>query len=156
MNCAASICAQHTRLFKSETMRYVVLDTNALIQALPTKSRYHKIWTDFLEGRYRLCVSNEILMEYEEILAVHSSAEVAHNVVEAIARHPQTYFRESFFRFHLLSDVDKDDDKFVDCAISANADYIVTEYSHFNRLKQITFPRLMVLTLDEFNESLQG
>lgn len=46
--------------------------------------------------------------------------------------------------------------KFVDCAISANADYIVTEDSHFNRLKQITFPRLMVLTLDEFNESLQG
>ena len=29
-------------------MRHVVLDTNALIQALPTRSRYHRIWTDFL------------------------------------------------------------------------------------------------------------
>ena len=131
-------------------MRHVVLDTNALIQALPTRSRYHKIWTDFLAGSYCLCVSNEILSEYEEILAQLASPEVAHNVVEAIARHPKTIYRESYYRFHLLSDVDKDDDKFVDCAITVGADYIVTEDSHFNRLKQIPFQRLNVLTLDEF------
>lgn len=136
-------------------MRYVVLDTNALIQALPTKSRYHKIWLDFLEGKYCLCVSNDILTEYEEILAEHTSPEVAHNVVEAIARHPQTVYRESYFRFHLLADFDKDDDKFVDCAITANADYIVTEDSHFSHLKHIDFPRLTILTIDEFNETLK-
>lgn len=44
-------------------MRHVVLDTNALIQALPTRSRYHKVWTDFLAGKYCLCVSNEILTD---------------------------------------------------------------------------------------------
>ena len=136
-------------------MRHVVLDTNALIQTLPSRSRYHKIWTDFLEGRYCMCVSNEILSEYEEILSVHASPEVAQNVVNAIARHPQTIYRESYFRFHLLSDVDKDDDKFVDCAITTGADYIVTEDSHFDRLKQIPFPQLNVLTLDEFNETLK-
>ena len=136
-------------------MRYVVLDTNCLIQALPSRSQYHRIWTDFLAGKYILCVSNEILTEYEEILALHTSPEVAHNVVEAIARHPQILYGEAFFRFPLLSDIDKDDDKFVDCAITAGADYIVTEDSHFNHLKQIPFPRLNVLTLDEFNEMLQ-
>lgn len=94
-------------------------------------------------------------MEYEEILAEHTSPQVAHNVVEAIARHPQTYYRESYFRFHLLSDIDKDDDKFVDCAITANADYIVTEDSHFKHLKQIPFPQLTVLTLDEFTDTLK-
>lgn len=86
---------------------------------------------------------------------MHTSPEVAHNVVESIARHPQTVYRESYFRFHLLSDIDKDDDKFVDCAITANADYIVTEDSHFSHLKRIEFPKLTVLTLDEFNESLR-
>ena len=136
-------------------MRYVVLDTNCLIQALPTKSRYHKIWLDFMAGNYCLCVSNEILTEYEEILSLHASPEVAHNVVEAIARHPKTLYRESYFRFHLLSDIDKDDDKFVDCAVTANADYIVSEDSHFSHLKKISFPRLNVLTLDEFNEMLK-
>jgi putative PIN family toxin of toxin-antitoxin system len=135
-------------------MRHVVLDTNALIQALPTRSRYHKIGTDFLAGAYCLCVSNEILTEYEEILSVHASPEVARNVVNAIARHPKTIYRESYFHFHLLSHIDKDDDKFVDCAITAGADYIVTEDSHFDHIKQIPFPRLNVLTLDEFNDSL--
>ncbi len=135
-------------------MRHVVLDTNCLIQVLPTRSRYHKIWTDFLAGRYCLCVSNEILTEYEEILALHTSPEVAHNVVEAIARHPRTLYRESFFRFHLLSDVDKDDNKFVDCAITAGADYIVTDDAHFSHLKDIPFPKLTVLSLEEFNEEI--
>ena len=136
-------------------MRLVVLDTNALIQALPSRSQYHQIWTDFLAGKYRMCVSNEILTEYEEILAVHTSPEVAHNVVEAIARHPQTCYSESYYRFHLLKDIDEDDDKFVDCAITAGADYIVTEDSHFDHLKNIPFPRLNILTLDEFNETLK-
>ncbi|MBQ3628430.1 MAG: putative toxin-antitoxin system toxin component, PIN family [Bacteroidaceae bacterium] len=135
-------------------MRYVVLDTNCLIQALPSHSQYHKIWTKFLAGEYRLCVSNEILSEYEEILSILTSPNVAHNVVEAIARHPMTYYRESYFHFHLLSDVDKDDDKFVDCAITANADFIVTEDSHFSHLRNIPFPQLIVLTLDEFYHSL--
>ena len=132
-------------------MRYIVLDTNCLIQALPSRSMYHKIWTDFLAGKYRLCVSNEILSEYEEILAMYTTPEIAHNVVEAIARHPLTLYRESYYHFHLLADIDKDDDKFVDCAITAGADYIVTEDNHFNCLKQIPFPQLNVLTLDEFN-----
>jgi len=43
----------------------------------------------------------------------------------------------------------------MDCAITAGADYIVTEDSHFNHLKLINFPRLNVLTLDEFNEMLK-
>ena len=123
-------------------MRYVVLDTNCLIQVLPTKSLYHKIWTNFLEGKYRLCVSNEILSEYEEILSIHTSPQVAHTEGEN---------RELQSR---LLHIDKDDDKFVDCAITANADYIVTEDNHFNHLKKIPFPQLNVVTLDEFNDSL--
>lgn len=137
-------------------MRYIVLDTNCLVQILPSRSLYHSIWTDFLKGKYCLCVSNEILMEYEEILSIHTSPEVAQNVVEAIARHPMTYYQESYFHFHILSDIDKDDNKFVDCAIAANANYIVTEDNHFNRLKQIPFPRLTVLALDEFQEIMNG
>lgn len=131
-------------------MRYVVLDTNCLVQILPSKSRYHKLWTDFIDGRYILCVSNEILMEYEEILASLASPQIAKNVVESIARHPKTHHQESFYHFHLLSDIDKDDNKFVDCAIAADADYIITEDSHFNRLKTNQFPKLTIMTLDEF------
>ena len=105
-----------------------------------------------MTGKYRLCVSTEILLEYEEILSVLASPEVAHNVVEAIARHPQTYYRESYYRFHLMRDIDEDDNKFVDCAVTVNADYIVTEDHHFSHLKRLPFLTFKVQTLDEFME----
>ena len=61
-------------------MRRIVLDTNCLLQALPTKSPYHRIWIDVLEGKISLCVNTEILDEYEEILAEKTSKEIARNV----------------------------------------------------------------------------
>ena len=49
--------------------RLVVLDTNCLLQSISRRSRYYKIWRDFIDGRYVLCVTTEILEEYEEILS---------------------------------------------------------------------------------------
>ena len=51
-------------------MRYIVLDTNCLLQALPSSSPFHKIWTEVLEGHICLCVNTDILEEYEEVLAL--------------------------------------------------------------------------------------
>ena len=48
-------------------MARLVLDTNSLIQCIAHRSRYHAIWLSLLDGRNRLCVSNEILEEYEEM-----------------------------------------------------------------------------------------
>lgn len=49
-------------------MNPVVIDTNCLLQIISKKSPYRPIWDAFLAGRYELCVSNEILDEYQEIL----------------------------------------------------------------------------------------
>ena len=133
--------------------RYVVLDTNCLVQSLPSKSIYHKIWEDFLEGKYILCVSNEILNEYEEIITRYSSPQVAKNVVDAIAHSPHTLYKESFFKFRLITQ-DPDDNKFVDCALASNAEYIVSEDSHFKCPEQIPFPKLTVIDLDQFLKDL--
>lgn len=42
----------------------LVLDTNCLIQVIPSRSRYHSVWQSFERGENTLCVSNEILEEY--------------------------------------------------------------------------------------------
>ena len=49
-------------------MAKLVLDTNCLIQSIPQRSRYHVLWQSFVDGKNKLCVSNEILEEYIEIL----------------------------------------------------------------------------------------
>ena len=46
--------------------------------------------------------------------------------------------------------------KFVDCAIVANADFIVSEDSHFNVLKSIPFPRVIVKRLQIFCKELES
>lgn len=130
-------------------MRRIVLDTNCLLQALPTNSPYHKIWTGVLSGDISLCVNTDILIEYEEILSAKTTKEIAHNVVEAIARLHTTQFQDTYIHFGLIEQ-DVDDNKFVDCAVAADAEYIVTNDSHFNILKQIDWPKVLVLTIQEF------
>ena len=136
-------------------MRRIVLDTNCLLQSLPSSSPYHKIWTEVLSGGISLCVNTEILNEYEEILAEKTTREIAHNVVEAIARLHTTYYQEVYIHFGLI-EADADDNKFVDCAVAADAEYIVTNDSHFNILKQIEWPKLTVIAIREFAKQLEN
>lgn len=134
-------------------MRRIVLDTNCLLQALPGRSPYHKIWTEVLAGRICLCVNTEILNEYEEILTEKANSEIAHNVVEAIARLHTTIYQEVYIHFGLIKE-DVDDNKFVDCAVAADAEYIVTNDSHFNILKQINWPKLSIISIKDFTLQL--
>ena len=41
-----------------------------------------------------------------------------------------------------------------DCAIAANAEYIVTNDKHFDVLKNIPWPKLAVITIKEFINQL--
>ena len=50
-------------------MDNIVIDTNSLIMAISSRSDYHKIWQSFLDGDYYMCISNEILEEYAEVIA---------------------------------------------------------------------------------------
>ena len=94
-------------------MRNIVLDTNCLLVCLASGSKFHVVWTAFLNEDYRLCISNEIITEYEEILGKN---------------------------------------KFVDCAIVADADYIVSNDKHFNVLKP--FPPIKVIDIEAFKDVL--
>ena len=101
-----------------------------------------------------MCVNTEILIEYEEILTKKTTKEIAHNVVEAIARLHTTQFQETYIHFDLIEQ-DVDDNKFVDCAVAADAEYIVTNDSHFNVLKEIDWPKVTVLTIQEFASQIK-
>lgn len=134
-------------------MRRIVLDTNCLLQSLPSKSPYHHVWRQILEGNVVLCVNTEILNEYEEILSIKTTPEIAKNVVKAIARLSSTYYQETYVHFGLIEQ-DEDDNKFVDCAIASDAEYIVTNDNHFTILRSIPWPKVSIIALREFAEQL--
>ena len=130
-------------------MKRIVLDTNSLVQIIPGKSRYRKIWEAYKNGEIQLCVTTEILDEYEEILQRLTNEKTAKMIIDFIANSKFTVFIISYYKFHLIK-ADPDDNKFTDCAVAANARCIVTEDKHFHILKQINFPKIDVITLDEF------
>ena len=94
-------------------------------------------------------MTTEILEEYEEIISRYTSPIVGRMVVEAILRANNVRRVDAHFRFGLIA-ADYDDNKFVDCAIIANAQFIVTNDAHFDILAEIPFPRVLVRTIDEF------
>jgi len=69
-------------------MRTIVLDTNCLLASLPSFSQYHMVWTELLEGRICLCVSNDILEEYEEIIEMKTTPEIAKSIIQLILSLP--------------------------------------------------------------------
>lgn len=80
---------------------------------------------------------------------------VARLAIEAILRANNVRRIDAQFRFGLIV-ADPDDNKFVDCAIVANAECVVTNDAHFDVLKTIPFPRVNVVNIDHFLVSLGG
>ena len=130
-------------------MDRVVLDTNCLLISLSKRGDYYKVWKDFFAEKYTLCYTNEILTEYEEILTLKMGAVIAQNVIKAIITRKNTIKLDAHFRFNLIQQ-DVDDNKFVDCAIAANASYIVSQDHHFDILKNIDFPKVDLIDIDTF------
>jgi putative PIN family toxin of toxin-antitoxin system len=130
-------------------MNPVVIVTNCLLQIISRKSPYRPIWDAFLMRRFTLCVSEEILNEYQEILEQQITPTVAENVVMLIMNQENVQLVDPHFRMGIIT-ADPDDNKFVDCAFAAGADYLVSEDCHFRVLHDTPFPKLNLVTLDEF------
>ncbi|WP_297144083.1 putative toxin-antitoxin system toxin component, PIN family [uncultured Prevotella sp.] len=136
-------------------MGRLVLDTNCLIQIVSPRSKYHSLWMSFVRGEYELCVSNEIVDEYLEILQKLTSVEVAEYIMKTIINSPFVVFIDPFYKFDLIQ-ADKDDNKFVDCAIAAQARCIISNDHHYDILSTIPFPHVEVIKLTDFMEIMKA
>lgn len=132
---------------------HIVLDTNVLLMSIAPDSKYNKVWRSFLEGQYILCVSNEMLEEYSEVMSRNINSRVSDYIMQVILMRENVLLYDPHFRCELI-ETDKDDNKFVDCAFASNAKFIVTEDHHFNILKTISFPRIEIIGIEDFCEQL--
>ncbi|WP_277821190.1 PIN domain-containing protein [Palleniella muris] len=71
-------------------MDRIVLDTNCLLASLSRKGNFFNVWRGLIEGKFALCYSNDILLEYEEIISMKTNAEIATHVIQAIVNSPYT------------------------------------------------------------------
>lgn len=54
-----------------------------------------------------------------------------------------------FFHWHLIEN-DVDDNKFVDCYLMSQSDYIISNDRHFRHLRPDDFPPVSTLTYEQF------
>ncbi len=126
----------------------LVLDTNVfLVSILP----HHKYWWVFeaiMNQRYTLLVSNEILTEYLEKSIHRYGADLSGERLDFLLEFSNVELINPHYRWSLI-EADPDDDKFVDCAVAGQADFIVTHDKHFQVLKNIQFPKVQTIRLED-------
>ena len=131
----------------------IVLDTNCLLVSVQEYSDYFWLWQAFRNKKFALCYTDEILNEYQEVLSHYYSIALAKYVIDAILNAPHAEPITVYYKWQLIT-TDPDDNKFADCTVSANANFIVTNDKHFNVLKEINFPRINIVDIDTFKNIL--
>jgi putative PIN family toxin of toxin-antitoxin system len=120
----------------------VCLDTGVFLQIFGRKQPFQPILRALLDGQITLAVSTEILLEYEEIITRLSGAERWRDVAALLELLSQLHQNirnvDPQFRFNVIA-TDPDDNKFCDCAITAEANFVVTEDNHFDALKSADY-----------------
>ena len=116
----------------------VVLDTNCFLSCIGKRSPYRNVFDAYLEQRFSLCLSTDILLEYEEKFTLFWGEEVTANLLGRLLAGTNTSFHSIYYNF-LLVRQDPDDNKFVDTYLAANAEYLVSNDNDLLAL-QIFFP----------------
>jgi putative PIN family toxin of toxin-antitoxin system len=131
----------------------VVIDCNILVICLTSYSPYHAIYRSLVAGRFDLAVTNEIMLEYHEIIQQKYGIDTANSFTALLNELPNIVFTNTYYHWQLIQ-TDPDDNKYCDCAVASRANYIVTEDKHFNVLKTISFPQLNVIDINSFSALL--
>ena len=112
----------------------VCLDTNTVVQALAQHHPFHSILDARVAGHLTWVVSTPILLEYEEVLTRLSGParwrKLARLMDLAELTSGNLLRVTPSFQFRIVT-ADADDNIFSDCAITAQADYLLTEDAHF-------------------------
>ncbi len=123
----------------------VVIDCNILVSCLSSRSPYHSIYKSLIEGKFKLAVTSEIILEYEEVITQKYNTATSKVFLALLSELSNVLRIETYYRWQLI-DQDPDDNKYCDCAVASQADYIVTEDKHFNVLENVPFPKLRILS----------
>jgi putative PIN family toxin of toxin-antitoxin system len=132
----------------------VVIDTNVLISSIIGQAGYsHKIFNEIVfTGEIKICLSQEILAEYIEVAnrqRFKKYASFTFKATQLISSLQQiAIWVEPKEIINVLPD--KDDNKFIEAAVEANASYIVSGNTNDFIIKD--FRGITICTPKEFYE----
>ena len=134
----------------------VVIDTNVLLRSISKHNPERVIYDAFSDKKFTWVVSNEILSEYAEIISDRYSVRTMEIILTIILQSKNHQRFEPSFKWQLVT-ADPDDNKFVDCALGANVDYLVSDDKHIKNLLKISnlFPPVPIVTFKQFSQLMK-
>ncbi len=129
----------------------VVIDSNVLLNAVFPGSKNYWIRKALEQQQLTLCLTTDILNEYEEVLGDFYDPTTADLFLSALEVLPNLIQVRKYYFWQLIPE-DPDDEKFADCAVAVGADYLVTNDRHFNPIKKIPFPKINIVNETEFRQ----
>lgn len=127
----------------------LILDTNIFLVSLAANSKYGWIYQALINDKFDLVVSNEILIEYQEQISLRYGLDKTDASLDYLLFLPNVILKNPSYLWQLVEN-DKDDNKFVDCYVASQSDFIISNDKHLHQIKDNQFPQIAVLRYEEF------
>src|SRR5579875_3079526 len=111
----------------------LILDTNIFLVSLAPNYKYNWIYQSLIKDKYELVVSNEILTEYQEQIVIRYGIERTNASLDFLLLLPNVILKNPSYLWQLIEN-DKDDNKFVDCYVASQSDFIVSNDRHLHQI----------------------
>ena len=137
-------------------MQKIVIDTNVIVSSLIQRSYPYLIISElFIEDKFQLCISDEVMAEYYEVLSRPKFTKFQDFFVRAEALLVDIDSKATRFiptiKLDLISDAD--DNKILELADECSADFVIT-----GNTTDFTFPtykKTKIITPKEYWENYQ-
>ena len=133
----------------------VVIDTNVLINCISSRTRVSCHLASIFDRRnYFIRISRCIAWIWRTGIAEISFKNCFRNY-----RHsswPNFVKQKDIYYYWNAISIDKDDNKFFDTAVASGAEYIVTNDNHFKSAKRLSFPKVNIISADDFLQILKS
>lgn len=126
----------------------IVIDTNNLISALGWEGKSKELFRKVIDKEYDLFMSIKQIVELKEVMKYPKFS---------FSEEQKRKFLEILFEIATIVDTktnldvvkeDPDDNILLECAIEANADYIISGDEHLKKLKE--FGKIKIVSVSEF------
>ncbi len=132
----------------------VVLDTNVFVSALGWKGTSREIFKDCIEGSLELFISTEIFDEIKRVLNYPKFKFSQDEIAEFLDQILEVgNLVETKVKVEKIKD-DPSDNKFLECAVTVDADYIISRDSHILKIKE--FEGIKLISPEDYMKESYG
>ena len=135
-------------------MQKIVIDTNVFVSSIIQRGYPYLIVNElFIEGKISLCISDEILQEYYDVLKRRKFEKYSDfvNKAETLLTDIESKSTKFLPSKKLTVISDKDDNKFLELSLECKADFLITGNTNDFTMKK--YKRTKILTPKEYWEN---